>query len=73
MPHIEAGIRFVLAGAILSLAASASIAQQSDKDVAIPAGSPKSAKTRTLEAGAKALQSPAPLKPFMCTWWDSTL
>lgn len=39
-------------------------AQETTQPKAAPAGEPKSARTRTLEAGAKALQSSSPLQPF---------
>lgn len=46
--------------ALLCSFLSGALAQQASP----PAGETKSAKTKTLEAGAKALQSNAPLKPF---------
>ena len=47
---------FLLAGGVL--------AQQTVKPVVVPAGEPKSVTTRTLEAGAKILQSNSPVKGF---------
>lgn len=56
--------------ALLSLAClagatvSAAFAQEKTQPKSVPAGEPKSGKTKTLEAGAKVLQSSSPLKPF---------
>ncbi|MGV3743453.1 MAG: OBAP family protein [Burkholderiaceae bacterium] len=64
MPRTKPCAKIVFVGWILSLVVPLSMAQQSSETASVPAGAPKTAKTRTLEAGAKALQSAAPLKPF---------
>jgi hypothetical protein len=64
MASAKQGVKIFIAGGILGLAMPFSLAQHGVDATAVPAGASKSAKTRTLEAGAKALQSAAPLKPF---------
>lgn len=52
------------AGMVAGIAVPSALSQQAAQQKASPAGEPKSAKTGTLETGAKALQSNAPLQPF---------
>jgi hypothetical protein len=54
----------ILLAAAAGIATPASHAQDATQPKTAPAGEAKSTKTKTLEAGAKALQSSAPLRPF---------
>jgi hypothetical protein len=65
MPIISrsSGYLFACSSALFSLM-SPSIAQDDTASQSVPSGTAKSAKTKVLEAGAKALQGNAPLKPF---------
>ena len=51
-------------GCLAGVALPSALAQEKTPPKSDPAGDPKTGKTRTLEMGAKALQSSSPLKPF---------
>lgn len=64
---VRSGIAFklvLLLSAFLGGGAAITAAQESTGDKAAPPGASKSAKTKTLETGAKVMQGNAPLKPF---------